>query len=424
MGVCTHPPRPKGHACLPDLNLCTKDQCDGYGECEHPRNVRLDRPGTSNQKGSLLMLPKIVVDTAKGVDTLVDITNAGDRDVTVTCYWIDGTPPSAATPGLCRGGISDGQPCATNADCAASGKQPAGTCQPRWEHPDFHFELTARQPAYFKASDGLPGPGGHGVTPFPSDPGKGELKCWASDPFGGPIKYNYLKGEALITDAANGTSWEYAAYGFQCRLPVKTGEACDSDLRPHHDRGGDLDKIHLDGCEFDACPGTLELDFFASNDKPGQSTPLGGPVDTDIALVPCDQDLRQEGEPVTTQENYEIWNENETKFTGLTRCLTCFDHAKLSTIGGALRRSALTTEKGLARIDGVADDTKCCPKELDASGNLVPQYCSQPTGLLGVQVKEIDRAGRTDRAGTTIHGAGAQAGEICFELNDRSEEGQ
>jgi hypothetical protein len=338
------------------------------------------------------MYPKVTVDTAAGVDTLIDLTNAGDRDITVTCHWVDGTT---------------------------------------WEKPDFHFTLTKRQPSYFRASDGLPGAFGNGVPPFPSDPGTGELKCWASDAFGGPIKYNYLKGEAVITDATNATTWEYTASGFQCRLSgvfldhlFKDGEPCDSNLLAHHLRDEPASQIHLDGCEFDACPSTLELDFFASNDKAGQSTPLGGTVDTQVALIPCDQDLRQEGEPVTTKEKYEIWNENETKFTGLTRCLTCFDDAKLSAVGGGFKRSILHTEKGLARIDGVNDDAKCCPRELDRDGNLRVKQCSQVSGLVGVQVKEITRTNRLDRAGDPILGAGAQRGTITFDLNEESEEGR
>jgi hypothetical protein len=225
---------PEGSSCADDANLCTVDQCDGQGTCEHPRIVRLDRPGNANQKGSLLMFAKIAVDSARGVDTLVDLTNAGDADVTVTCYWVDGAT---------------------------------------WEKVDFHFDLTKRQPSYFRASDGLPGAGGAGVPPFPSDPGKGELKCWASDAFGAQIKHNFLKGEATVTDATNATSWEYAATGFQCRLPVKNGAPC-----------GDPGTIRLEGCGLDPCRATLELDFFSTNDKTGQSRPLGGRLDTDLAL--------------------------------------------------------------------------------------------------------------------------------------------
>jgi hypothetical protein len=336
-----------------------------------------DNRGYTNQKGSLLMFPKIVVDTAGGVDTFVDITNAGDSDVWVTCYWVDGAPG--------------------------------------WKHPDFHFKLTVRHPAYFRASDGLPGPMGAGVQQFPADPGAGELKCWATTDLGVQVKHNFLKGEAVINDTANGSAWEYAAWAFQCRRAVTTGKRC-----------GDADgTINLNGTDYDYCPKTLELDFFSSNDKLGQSTPLGGALDTDVAFVPCDQDLTQAGEPVTTKEKYEIWDENEIKRTGLTRCMTCFDEVKLSAIGTTFRRSVLHTEKGLARIDGVADDTKCCPKELDPNGNPVPEKCSQKTALVGVQVKEITRKGpRVDRAGTAIHGAGTEAGKVTYEPGDASEEGR
>jgi hypothetical protein len=377
-GFCQQSLAPDGTSCG-DCQICCDGQCEGapFDSCSEGVEgtvSNLSQRGNANQKGSLLMFPKIAVDTAKGIDTLIDLTNAGDRDVTVTCYWIDGRT---------------------------------------WERADFHFDLTKRQPAYFRASDGLPGPGAAGVRGFPSDPGKGELKCWASDTLGGQIKYNFLKGEATITDAASASAWEYPAVGFQCRQQVANGEPC-----------GTPGTIRLNGCEFDACPGTLELDFFSSNDKTGQSMPLGGPLDTDIALVPCTQDLRQEGEPVTTKEKYDLWNENETKFTGLTRCLTCFDHTKLSAVGGGFKRSVLHTEKGLARIDGVRDDRKCCPKEKDSTGNLIPTKCSGAVGLVGVQVKEIDRTGRIDRAGDALVGAGGEVGQIDFDLNDASEEGR
>jgi hypothetical protein len=368
--------------------------------------------GNPNQKGTLLMFPKIVVDTARGVDTLVDLTNAGDRDATVTCYWIDGTEPSAITPGTCFGGLHDGQSCSGKADCAAANGYPAGICRPAWAHPDFHLALTKRQPSYFRASTGLPGPGGHGVSPFPADPGKGALTCWASDDLGGQVNYNFLKGDVVITDAGNGTSWEYAAWGFRCKkAATKVGDPCG------------VGSIQI-GTEFDYCPNTLELDFFASNDKSGQSLPLGGPLDTDVAVISCDQLLTQEGTPVPTKMKYDIWNENETKFTGLTRCMACFDHAKLSAVGGAFRRSILHTEKGLARIDGVDDDAKCCPKELDSNGNQVTVDCSDADPLVGVAVKEIDRSGKIDRAGSAIHGAGMEEASIFFDRNASSEEGR
>jgi hypothetical protein len=331
--------------------------------------------GNADQKGSVLIFPKILVDTAKGVDTFIDITNAGDNHIYVTCYWIDGDT---------------------------------------WEHPDFHFSLTPRQPAYFRASDGTPGPMGKGVAGFPSNPGEGELKCWASDAYDAAVKYNYLKGEAIINDTGNDSAWEYGAWSFACRATGKVLERC-----------GTAGEIRLDGKVFDQCPNTLELDFFSSNDKTGQTTPLGGTVDTDLAIIACDQDLTQEGLPVTTKQTYVIWNENEGKTTGLTRCFTCFDEEKLSVIGGAFKRSVLKTEKGLARIDSSADSTKCCPKELDANGNMVSTKCATAPALIGVRVTEIARKGpRTDRAGGPLVGAGLQSGLITFDLGNGSEEGR
>jgi hypothetical protein len=54
----------------------------------------------------------------------------------------------------------------------------------------------------------------------------------------------------------------------------------------------------------------------------------------------------------------------------------------------------------------------------------VTKDCSDPTAFIGVQVKEIDRGGRIDRAGTAIHGAGTESGSIHVDVNQESEEGR
>ncbi len=56
-------------------------------------------------------------------------------------------------------------------------------------------------------------------------------------------------------------------------------------------------------------------------------------VNTDLTLVPCIQDLRQDRVPTCTKAKFDIWNENETKYTGAYQCLKCWFEGYLGDIG-------------------------------------------------------------------------------------------
>lgn len=100
-------------------------------------------------------------------------------------------------------------------------------------------------------------------------------------------------------------------------------------------------------------------------------------VDTDLTLAPVGVDLRQETDgPVITKANFEIWNQDERRFSGTERCVNCWDQTLLGmySFPNHFRVGTIHTDKGRARIDGLASAR--CPG-------------SSAAPLLAVAVKNI-----------------------------------
>lgn len=282
------------------------------------------KPSVANtsQKGSLLVFPKIIAtDNATSgfigpqVDTYISIGNDNTVGTWVKCYWMDNNQ----------------------------------TVQ------DFFFYLTPNQPVIFSAWDG-----GDLNFPIPPFRGIGTLACWAAkDDDTVPIKFNHLYGTAMIrygdtaTVTPGKTIW-YPAYSF----------AAEKDLPnfPAPVPAGSLYEVLADGAlmlrltgdgptvinqrGYDACPLYLVFNFIPEN---GTLAPL--PLRPDLTLWPCRQDLRQDRTPTCTKAKYDIWNENEVKFTGTYQCLKCFWEGFLSDIGeyNRLGKPAVGSDNALKR---------------------------------------------------------------------------
>lgn len=133
--------------------------------------------------------------------------------------------------------------------------------------------------------------------------------------------------------------------------------------------------------------------------------------DAELALLPAIIDLRQDNDgPTLTKAKFDIWNQNEIRFSGTERCVNCWDQHPLSLYGPPnhfLMRN-LHTDKGRARIDGIDSPTVC-----DTAGT---PSVSAP--LLGVLIKQITFDGLATqivRSATTLPGDGRQAGLIRFD---------
>jgi len=278
----------------------------------------------SSQKGSLLIFPKIEVGEFK--DTLVEINNDFTKNVNLKCYWVD-----------------------------------------EYQNiEDFEFILTRNQPAWFSArsGNGMKGTEAVGVPPFIGE--RGELKCWAVDNEGiDQISFNHLYGNATIFNYYTGQSYEYNSWNFIAR-GVALGKTVGTP---------GLLLLTGESGAYDACPQFLSTDFIAK----GGVFPMDGwweggrvlfALETDLTLVPCKQDLRQDRIPTVTKAKYDIWNEDEVKYTGAYQCFKCFfegvlgDNTPLGYGHEKFTADALHSAKGRLRIQGIKSTV--CPYSVDS----------------------------------------------------------
>ena len=350
------------------------------------------RVGSGSQKGSLLVFPKVLVETADNgtvwFDTIITIANDNSRNVNVECYWVDAEQNTA----------------------------------------DFMFALTGNQPTWFKASDGL-GSRGWGVSPFGPN-NKGELKCWAMGVDDATMEeyqalFNHLYGTAIMIDYRNHTSFEYNAYAFKGHYPDSSGV--------YTTHLGTTGTLVLDNNypspTYDTGSGYILFNFFAA-------APQGSGFQivnkTDLTLVPLRQDLRQDRLPTCTKAKFDVWNENEVKLTGAYQCIKCWFEGSLEKIGtykdpvsgkptGYLGRNfsykSLHTSLGRTRVTSVAS-TQCRnvfidPWDPDLKRDLCVDNIYNPgmnlqsrTPLLGLVFTSIQVDGSTILFGTTPQGAG------------------
>jgi hypothetical protein len=357
-----------------------------------------EEPGGCSEKGSLLVFSKVEIrwDADGNVlqDTFISILNDFNEDVQVQMYFINGDPPLPANGG----------------ERAHQG----------WNWVDNVITLTKNEPAYWSALTGEP----KGVSPFQVlDPGmppgrpcpdgsgdrclRGYILAWAVNNISEEIRWNHLAGSATLVNYGNSSAWEYNA----CALPV-----VDQSI-PNGAKLPTPGVLNLDGMEYATWFDQLVMDFYASGSQP--FGPGGAPTDivveTDLTLHPVDVDLRQETDgPVTTKASFSIWNQNEVKFSGTDRCITCWDQTLLRDydLPNHFLRQNLQTDKGRARIDGL--ESQVCDDPL-----AVEPIFSQEAALMGVVAKFLNFANGTSFAasGTNLHGIGTQHGTIQYDVN-------
>jgi hypothetical protein len=294
-----------------------------------------------------------------------------------------------------------------------------------WNWVDNLITLTANEPAYWNASMGHP----EGVSPFtmldpsadplmqgrPCSDGSGDrvmrgfVLAWAVNADGEEIRWNHLKGDALIVNYGYAAAWEYNAYAYQ------------TEIVSHGDPTGTPGELHL-GCEgvdcvpeYEFCFDQLLLDFYAVGSPAFSTADHAVTVDTDLTLLPMLIDLRQETDgPVTTKAKFDIWNMNEVKFSNTDRCITMWDQELLSNYEAPnhFLLNNLQTNKGKARIDGMAS-IRC--DYFDGEGN---EVLSQYAPLLAVAAKILDFDGGLDTgmAGMNLVGMGTEYGVIKYDI--------
>jgi hypothetical protein len=111
--------------------------------------------------------------------------------------------------------------------------------------------------------------------------------------------------------------------------------------------------------------------------------------------------------PPISKAVHEIWNENEIRFMGTERCIYAFDERLISvytddliSVPNFYKRTALQTDRGRARIDGMTSPGVCGPESIDSP-------------LLGVQFKQIQFPNdRVEVGATTLVGVGVEPARL------------
>jgi hypothetical protein len=309
-------------------------------------------------------------------DTFLDFSNDYPQNVDVQAYFINGDVALEELRDDAGGIIQN--------------------FEPGWNTADCRFKLTAGQPHYWSAATGSDkcqaftvldgqGPG----RPDPETQGanrilRGYVVMWAVDfdserNLWAEIRWNHLKGDAVIVNFTNGTAWEYNAWAFQ------------AGCADHGEFTGSPGVLLLNGVEYSKPFSELLLDFY----KPGSLVFSNGEertvqVQTDLTLHPVSVDLRQDNfGPVLTKVVADVCNEFESCNSGARRCICCWDQTMLdvwsNNIGGAVNTfRALSTDKGKALL--TADESTDCNFE-DHCGDVNRRpSLREETGRLGIRV--------------------------------------
>ncbi len=387
-----------------------------------------DFRGGVSQKGSLLVFPAVEIKwDAEGFvtqDTILSITNDYPEAVNVQFYLVNGDRPL---------------------DAVVEGDKVIEREHPGWNWADCQLPLTPNQPTYWSALTGLPA----GCQPFTAldeeegyPPGRpdpegpeggrvlrGFVVGWAVDIRGNEIRWNHVSGDAMVVDYGGATAWEYGAYAFQVR---RSEQGAWTDELPG--------VLLLNGIEYDSPPEKL---LFLFNATGGQFSAGGRSfvnVDTDLTIMPMAMDLRQDSiGPVTTKAKFDIWNMNETRFSGTERCVTCWDQTLLGDyeVPDNFLRHNLQTDVGKARVDGI-HSIRCDQPGLDcgnrngfdqiAGDPPTIEGCSLDIAIIGVASRllaiEGTSCGDSAASGSTLVGMGSEPGVILYDIIEGPAEAQ
>lgn len=365
---------------------------------------------TSDQSGAILIFPKVVFDSAGvftgGVptDTLVQITNTSNSQVSARCMLID-------TTSRCNGnGI------ACTPDTAVQRCGSLDRCEPNWIPHDFRMTLTKRQPITWRVSEGMnPFPCAIQGCPNGQDNGMSSIPLAGDDPFFGEIQCVEVDSDDFQPSGglnpANGGRGDLAGHATIVAVNNLTQDA-DVDARKYNgiaiqatalNDGDDTLLIGGPNEEYSGCPHSLVLNHaFDDADVSfgGSSNPSTASVQTDITVVPCSQNFNSTDVTAEVVLQFLVFNEFEQRFSGSSR-VDCWRDVQLSD---------LTTRPGDA-------DDAFSIFNVGVQGTIVGQTRIRPVpgaqlanGVLAIAEQRFDNGSTT---ASNIHFVGtALAGDV------------
>jgi len=331
--------------------------------------------GNNSVQGSLVIYPKVLVKGTKDasgqwltldLDTVLTLTNTNSGSVNIECYWMDEFQ----------------------------------------NHSSFGWAHTKTDPSYKYASDVMRTTAVYDESLDPPvyqyDYAVGEVKCWAVDAaVTNEISWNFLHGTATIFDFVKFTAEQYSSWNApEVDSTVDTGAALPTP-----------GELYLNGKEYAGCARFLYGTFFPQHAELKFYSDLTPPtllhqVDaftTDITLVPCDQDLRQDYVPIPTKANFLVWDDNEFPQNTQYVCFKCWMEVTLTypaeKSGGVTKitnfdtfGNFLTTD--VAYFSVQSQKSSACPRVTyeDEDGNILTAPQIQ-TAFIGVMrtTAQIDK---------------------------------
>jgi hypothetical protein len=216
----------------------------------------------------------------------------------------------------------------------------------------YDFAITAGQPLSFWASSGMNLNGDEDVLGGGIGFGQlAELKCWAKSWFDDDgngtttqMSFNHLTGEATLvrtvgTAGSPVSAAEYNAWRFAANVALGNQVGVSGSLQLTGDTG-----------YYDGCPATLLFDYLYQA-APPTARVYGESVDNFVALVPCKQDLTQEGGPGLYKQTVLRYDMDEKSATGQI-CINCFFADSLGNLSGF---PGLRTPAGVFRTEPFAE---------------------------------------------------------------------
>lgn len=286
---------------------------------------------TTNTSAGIIIFPRIVVDTANGIDTEIQVTNATDVMSRALCFYVNANGHCEINGNICDQTNYQSQ-------CAPEG----GLCQQGWQTRDFRLTLTKRQPVSWRASSGLaefPLPPRQGepdseqsnkdsfIPPVQEDPFVGELRCIEIDVGSEqPLAANDLMGVATVVETDNGQidASKYNAIG----IPAIEGA-----------QDGDPNTLNIGGPdpEYNACPNILTVSHFFDYANVSTHDDNTASVTSRLTFVPCSADFLSPDAPsedaplpaITLQ--FLVFNEFEQRFSTSSK-LYCYKETQLADI--------------------------------------------------------------------------------------------
>lgn len=362
---------------------------------------------TTNRPASIVVWPKIVVDTSARwlvapTDTRLMLSSTNASGIKQAhCFYINAT-------GHCS---NDGAGCRDATDCGGRGE-----CVPSWNETDFDVVLTQEQPLAWYASDGLArgqfpleGPFrcnapfvnlqcfsdaqcpnnvgcntgqsnlGSAIPPVPEDPFIGALVCiqFTGGSQSAPDQTatrDKLYGDATILTGLNPA--RYNAVGLEA-----TGNGVSN---------GQL--VLADGGNYASCPGVLILSHMFDGAVDPITNNVAIQYISDLTLVPCSNDFSTQT-PGRSVAQFLVFNEFEQRFS-TSRTVDCLFHAtQLSRIDtrnparSIFSAGVAGTLGGQTRIRGVGGVPPL------GSGLLGVAQANFPTGTLSSAAYDLHQQG-------------------------------